>query len=46
LFCGLVDFTLPKCEGADSWSLLADTNVPAGNPKAGFTFGKISCLSG
>jgi hypothetical protein len=27
--------------GADSWSLLADTNVPAGTPKAGFTFAKI-----
>jgi isoamylase len=35
-----------KCEGAESWSLLADTNVPARNPKVGFTFGKIYQVTG
>ena len=32
--------------GAESWSLLVDTNVLAGNSKVGFTFGKIYQLTG
>jgi glycogen operon protein len=27
-FENMVDFTMPKSEGADSWSLLVDTNMP------------------
>jgi hypothetical protein len=27
-FRGMVDFPMPKSEGADSWSLLVDTNIP------------------
>jgi hypothetical protein len=32
--------------GADSWSLLADTNVPPEIPKADFTFGEIYQVAG
>jgi len=45
-FDGLVDSHSPKCEGAESWPLLVDTNVPGGNPKDGFTFGKIYQVTG
>ncbi len=35
----LVEFTLPECNGGDTWSLLIDTNVADNSEKGSFKFG-------
>jgi isoamylase len=43
---GLVDFTLPECEGSESWSLLVDSNIPDTTSEAEFAFGSIYQVTG
>jgi isoamylase len=43
---GLVDFTLPKCEGSEAWSLLVDTNIPDAASEAEFAFGSVYQVTG
>ena len=43
---GLVEFTLPKCEGGEGWSLLIDTNIPDAAPEAAFEFGSVYQVTG
>jgi glycogen operon protein len=40
-FEGVVDFTLPHCEGIQSWSLKVDTNMPDGAAEETFNPGSI-----
>ena len=43
---GPVDFTLPKSEGGEAWSLLIDTNMPEAAPEADFPFGDVYEVTG
>jgi isoamylase len=43
---GAVDFTLPVHESTESWWLLADTNMPAGNPVETFKPGSVYLVTG
>jgi isoamylase len=43
---GLVDFTFPKCEVGEGWSLLIDTNIPDAAPEAAFEFGSVYQVTG
>jgi isoamylase len=43
---GLVDFTLPECEGSDGWSLLVDTNIPDRTSETAFSFGRVYQVTG
>jgi len=43
---GLVDFTFPKPEEGDGWSLLIDTNIPDAASETEFAFGSIYQVTG
>jgi isoamylase len=43
---GLVDFTLPECEGSEAWSLLVDTNIPDTASDTEFAFGSVYQVTG
>ena len=43
---GLVDFTFPKSDGGQAWSLLVDTNVPNTTSETEFSFGSIYQVTG
>jgi isoamylase len=43
---GLVDFTLPECEGSEAWSLLVDSNIPDTTSEAEFAFGNVYQVTG
>ena len=43
---GLVDFTFPKYQGGEAWSLLVDSNIPDVAPEAVFEFGSVYQVTG
>jgi isoamylase len=43
---GLVDFTFPKYEGGEAWSLLVDTNIPDTVSETVFEFGSVYQVTG
>src|SRR5580700_6545326 len=43
---GVVDFTLPAHANTQTWSLLVDTNMPAGNPAEAFKPGSVYQVTG
>jgi glycogen operon protein len=43
---GLVDFTFPKSEGGEAWTLLVDTNIPDAVSETEFEFGSIYQVTG
>ena len=43
---GVVDFTLPAHANTQTWSLLVDTNMPAGNPVEAFKPGGVYQVTG
>jgi isoamylase len=43
---GLVDFTFPKPEEGEGWSLLIDTNIPDAASETEFAFGSIYQVTG
>jgi glycogen operon protein len=43
---GVVDFTLPPHATTQTWSLLIDTNMPAGNPAEAFKPGSVYQVTG
>jgi isoamylase len=43
---GLVDFTFPKYEGGEAWSLLVDTNIPDAVSETVFEFGSVYQVTG
>jgi isoamylase len=43
---GLVDFTFPKSQGGQAWTLLVDTNIPDTTLDTEFSFGSVYQVTG